>query len=206
MATYTTYYSLSKPDRTDLVDISVLNENFDKIDAGLQENADIISGKQDQLTFDNAPTENSTHPATSGGIYSALETVREGLEEKVDKNSVRDAPVEGSEDPISSGAVFEALEQVQDSLVFDDVPTEDSENPVKSGGIKAALDEKQDLLNLVPETGEVLPDDYIFIERGGELFKCLAEKVLLIGDLLMTEAGEVLTTESGENLMFDMAT
>lgn len=30
------------------------------------------NGKQDALTFDSAPTENSTNPVTSGGVYSAL--------------------------------------------------------------------------------------------------------------------------------------
>ena len=31
-----------------------------------------LDGKQDTLTFDNVPTENSTNPVKSGGIYSAL--------------------------------------------------------------------------------------------------------------------------------------
>jgi hypothetical protein len=31
-----------------------------------------LAGKQDTLTFDNTPTENSTNPVKSGGIYSAL--------------------------------------------------------------------------------------------------------------------------------------
>ena len=31
-----------------------------------------ISGKQDVLTFDNAPTQNSANPVKSGGVYTAL--------------------------------------------------------------------------------------------------------------------------------------
>jgi len=31
-----------------------------------------LSGKQDTLTFDTTPTENSTNPVTSGGIYNAI--------------------------------------------------------------------------------------------------------------------------------------
>jgi hypothetical protein len=31
-----------------------------------------VSGKQDALTFDNAPTQNSNNPVKSGGVYSAL--------------------------------------------------------------------------------------------------------------------------------------
>lgn len=30
------------------------------------------NGKQDALTFDNAPTQNSTNPVTSGGVHTAL--------------------------------------------------------------------------------------------------------------------------------------
>ena len=32
------------------------------------------TGKQDALTFDSSPTQNSTNPVTSGGIYSAMNT------------------------------------------------------------------------------------------------------------------------------------
>lgn len=32
-----------------------------------------LSGKQDNLTFDSAPTENSTNPVTSGGVYAAIQ-------------------------------------------------------------------------------------------------------------------------------------
>lgn len=31
-----------------------------------------VNGKQDSLTFDSSPTEGSTNPVTSGGIYSAI--------------------------------------------------------------------------------------------------------------------------------------
>ena len=34
-----------------------------------------ISGKQDKLTFDNIPTQNSTNPVTSGGIYNAIANI-----------------------------------------------------------------------------------------------------------------------------------
>lgn len=34
-----------------------------------------ISGKQDVLTFDDAPTEDSNNPVTSGGVYAALQNV-----------------------------------------------------------------------------------------------------------------------------------
>jgi len=37
----------------------------------------IWNTKQDALTFDNTPTQSSTNPVTSGGIYSAIDEVRE---------------------------------------------------------------------------------------------------------------------------------
>ena len=33
---------------------------------------EVINGKQEELTFDNVPTENSTNPVKSGGVYSGL--------------------------------------------------------------------------------------------------------------------------------------
>lgn len=45
---------------------------------------DALSNKQDILTFDNAPTQNSTNPVTSGGIYTALENVKKNAFKQVD--------------------------------------------------------------------------------------------------------------------------
>lgn len=39
------------------------------------------NGKQDALTFDTAPTENSTNPVTSGGIYNVIGDINSVLEE-----------------------------------------------------------------------------------------------------------------------------
>lgn len=85
MATTTPNYGLSKPAGTDPVDISVLNDNSDIIDTALHEldegkadQTDLealeveVNGKQNSLTFDSTPTEGSTNPVTSGGIYSAI--------------------------------------------------------------------------------------------------------------------------------------
>ena len=40
----------------------------------------LISGKQDTLTFDTTPTENSTNPVTSGGLYSVLGNISSALD------------------------------------------------------------------------------------------------------------------------------
>ena len=39
------------------------------------------NGKQDALTFDTTPTENSTNPVTSGGIYNVIGDINTVLEE-----------------------------------------------------------------------------------------------------------------------------
>ena len=47
---------------------------------GDQDNAPhSLSGEQDKVTFDAAPTENSTNPVTSGGIYEALANAGGGV-------------------------------------------------------------------------------------------------------------------------------
>lgn len=37
----------------------------------------LLSGKQNALTFDSTPTENSTNPVTSGGLYNKFESIEE---------------------------------------------------------------------------------------------------------------------------------
>ena len=46
MATETTNYKLKKPEPTDFVQVSVLNENFDAIDAKLKEVSDATQNNQ----------------------------------------------------------------------------------------------------------------------------------------------------------------
>ena len=92
-----------------------------------------LAAKQDELTFDAAPTENSTNPVESGGVYTALAA-------KQDTLTLDTEPIEDSTNPIESGGVYTALAGKQDNLTFDTAPTANSDNPVKSGGIKTAID------------------------------------------------------------------
>lgn len=46
------------------------------------------TGKQDTLTFDSTPTENSTNPVTSGGVYNALQGVSSTFESGQEVNEV----------------------------------------------------------------------------------------------------------------------
>lgn len=76
--------------------------------------------KQDILTFDSLPTENSLHPITSGGVYNAIKT-------KADKSELTNL--------VTTTALSTAVQNKQDKLTFDSLPTENSDNPVKSKGI-----------------------------------------------------------------------
>ena len=55
-----------------------------------------LAAKQNTLTFDSAPTEDSTNPVTSGGVYTATALLR----------SVESSPTQGSTALITSGAVY----------------------------------------------------------------------------------------------------
>ncbi len=103
MAKNTKNYQLTKPEGTDLVDIDVLNENFDVIDTQLKKNADALGNKQDSLIFDDTPTEGSSNPVTSGGIYTELEEIQDRLE-------FDETPTEGSTKPVTSGGIYTALQ------------------------------------------------------------------------------------------------
>lgn len=98
--------------------ISELSENLDTnyYDKTYVDNA--LANKQDALTFDAAPTENSTNPVTSGGAYTALSR-------KADSRDVIELSTE--------------LSRKQDALTFDNAPTQNSTNPVTSGGVYDAL-------------------------------------------------------------------
>ena len=116
MATQTTNYHLAKPDITDNVDITVLNGNADIIDTQLKRLSD---DKQDNLTFDDAPTAGSDNPVKSGGIKTYVD------------------------DAVASVDVSAQLATKQDVLTWDNTPTSGSNNPVKSGGlytVKRALE------------------------------------------------------------------
>lgn len=66
-------------------------------------------GLQDALTFDSAPTEDSTNPVESGGIYTALAGKQDNL-------TFDDDPTENSTNPVKSGGVYNALSGKQATL------------------------------------------------------------------------------------------
>lgn len=141
MAQETTNYKLKKPDITDKVDITVLNGNADIIDEALHK---LAEGKQDELTFDEEPKDDSQNPVTSGGLKKAFDNVQKSL-------NFDSTPTAGSRNPVTSGGiktyvdkavagvdVSEQLATKQDVLTWDEEPKSGSRNPVTSGGIYKA--------------------------------------------------------------------
>ena len=63
---------------------------------------DLFTEKQDALTFDNAPTQNSSNPVKSGGVYTALNGKQDSL-------TFDNAPTQSSNNPVTSGGVYTAL-------------------------------------------------------------------------------------------------
>lgn len=141
----TTNYELSQFQSSDIPAwLTDYNGDMQKIDAGIHaakvqaEGAasgvsalqTAVSGKQDRLTFDGAPISGSSNPVTSGGIYTALQSV------SVQTDAV---PTAGSTKAVQSGGVYTALQGKQNTLTFDSTPTQGSTNPVTSGGVYTAL-------------------------------------------------------------------
>ena len=62
----------------------------------------------------------------------------------------------------------------------------------------------------VPITTQLLPSDYLFLERNGQIYKILASKINISGDdsqedaySITTENGDFLLTESGDRILFN---
>lgn len=114
-----------------------------------------LDGKQGTLVFDNTPTQYSSNPVTSHGIYSKIKLVADevssnssaivGLQYEIVNTVVKKVDVDSSLDddsinPVQNKVIKSALDGKQGTLTFDSAPTEGSNNPVKSGGIKSAID------------------------------------------------------------------
>ena len=65
----------------------------------------LIGTKQDKLTFDTTPTENSQNPVQSGGIFAALAS-------KQDKLTFDQQPTQYSTNPVVSGALFNIFQAI----------------------------------------------------------------------------------------------
>jgi hypothetical protein len=109
-------------------------------DSGFLTSHQDISGKQDKLTFDEAPTSGSDNPVKSKGIKGYVDIKTDALSAgKADKSEV---PTKTSQLTNDSGflTTHQDISGKQDKLTFDDNPTSGSDNPVKSKGIKGYVD------------------------------------------------------------------
>lgn len=97
-------------------EVTISSDNVDDTDATnlfvTSTEKSTWTGKQDALTFDDAPTENSTNPVKSGGVYTALSGKQPTL-------TFDDTPTSGSSNPVKSGGVYSALGNKQDTVSFD---------------------------------------------------------------------------------------
>ena len=139
-----------------------LDANGNLVDSGhkhsdyLTEHQD-ISGKQDVLTFDDAPQLISNNPVKSSGLWNAFNSVNSDITfinsqisslqnqviGKQDLLYFDTQPKANSNHPVTSGGIKTAIDTAistkQDTLIFDVTPTQLSNNPVTSSGIKSAL-------------------------------------------------------------------
>lgn len=83
LATYTTGALVWHNDSVDDIPEYYLYQANQNVSAGVWDDSQwdavtlkiLLDQKQDALTFDDVPTENSTNPAKSGGIYNAIKAV-----------------------------------------------------------------------------------------------------------------------------------
>lgn len=109
---YTENLNLKKPEATDLYDIENENDNMDTLDAAITADRTAIgqirtalNGKQDALTFDNVPTENSNNPVKSSGVYTGLSSLISQIQTvsgsvQALSNSVHDVITGGNADKV----------------------------------------------------------------------------------------------------------
>lgn len=99
---------------------------------------DQLNAKQNTLTFDSTPIDNSTNPVTSNGIYDAL-SLKENSSNKVTSISSSSTDTQYPTAKLLYDQLISLGNSKQDTLTFDNTPTENSNNPVKSGGVYTAI-------------------------------------------------------------------
>ena len=106
------------------------------------------TSKQNTLTFDDAPTQNSTHPVTSNGIYSALAN-------KQDRLTMDHFPASQSLHPVSSDGVYQKLQEKQDVLTAGTGITIDQNNVISASGGGGSCNCAGDILALQNDVSDI---------------------------------------------------
>lgn len=86
---------------------------------------DLLDAKEDTLTFDTTPTQNSTNPVTSGGVYTALQNVDIDVDDEIDSTSTN---------PVQNQVIAAALDDKQDTLIAGSGIEIDEDNVIKTTG------------------------------------------------------------------------
>lgn len=105
---------------------------------------DLYESKQDNLTFDEVPTADSTNPVESNGIATAITDLSDSVTASINQLTA-------------------LVNTKQNALTFDSVPTANSTNPVESNGIKTYIDSHDDfkITGTVSSGGYTLTDSRI---------------------------------------------
>ena len=113
------------------------------------------NGKQDALTFDSEPTENSNNLVKSGALYSVITdnelvtaaALNDLNDRMLDVEESMSSVLVSETDPVFSASPAASItasnisswNAKQDALTFDSIPTENSDNLVKSGPLYTVL-------------------------------------------------------------------
>lgn len=112
-----------------------------------------LAAKQDELTFDNAPTASSTNPVTSGGVKTALDA-------KQDELTFDNTPTASSDNPVKSGGIKTALDAKQDTLTAGDNITIDANNRISASSVGTKYTKTVDLAKTASRTIAFNPTGY----------------------------------------------
>lgn len=97
---------------------------------------------QDALTFDSTPTNSSTNPVTSGGVYTALSSKANSADIPSASSS---APlVDGASAVVGTSTAYARADHVHPKIPIDSALSTTSENPVQNKVIQNALVNKLD--------------------------------------------------------------
>lgn len=167
MATYTTHYNLKKPDTTDLVKVSDLNENFDEIDQKIYEAGQSGGAATGMIETATETTATAAHSYVVGEHFIYNDTLYEAtaaidIGDTITPGTNCDAvtvagELEGKKnlqspvsDPSASGNSLTFIDSItqnaqgvvsatKKTVQTDASPTQDSTNPVQSGGVYTDL-------------------------------------------------------------------
>ena len=100
------------------------------------------SQKWENIGVDSTPTQNSTNPVSSGGVYTGLGKKQPTY--SADSTAWDTAPTASSNKPVTSGGIKTELDKklptyANDSSSWDTTPTQNSTKPVTSGGVYSAI-------------------------------------------------------------------